>query len=74
MDIISKIEKHAGELIGIRVNGVYYNVNCISTNHANEFVTLYAYQLDDDNCYIEYEFSYDDIVNSDVKIYRLEEI
>ncbi len=74
MDIVEKIEKHAGELIGIRVNGVYYNVNCISKDRAGKFTTLYAYQLDDDNCYVEYEFDRTDIENSKVQLYKLQEV
>ena len=74
MRTIEKLEKHAGEIVGIKVNGVYYNVNCISKDRDGAFVTLYAYQLDDDNCYIEYEFSYDDLVNADVWLYKLQEV
>ena len=80
-----KILKDYSKLTGIRFNGIFYNVNYVNTDLLckdleevveDDFeIIIGAYQLDEDNCYLEYEFTVKDILNArEVKLYQLQEI
>ena len=74
MKIIKKIEKHAHDIIGLKVNGNFYYMDNVMTHETGEFITLYAYQLDENNCYIVYRFDEEELERSEVELYRLQKI
>lgn len=98
-EALKKILENYHDIIGVRVNGTYYEVNCFDTdvlcnsdieealeddNKLAEALEdncifdqdiLYAFQLDENNCYLEYSFTAQDILNAkSVKLYKLQEV
>lgn len=82
LDILNKIIKHNTEITGIRVDGVLYNVDYVNTELQDiedienfDDTLVYAYQLDEDNMYLEYFFDVEDIKKAKtVVLYKLQEI
>ena len=76
MDIIKKIVKHRTELVGIRLDGTYYEVDYTSDDaQTDEDLLIRAYQIDGYDIVASYEFTVADIRNfKSVKLYRLQEI
>ena len=88
-EALKKIFENYSEIIGIRINGIYYHVNCFDTDtlcnydfeellddeYALDEYIAYTYQLDENNFYLEYDFTAQDILNAkNVKLYKLQEI
>lgn len=74
LEDIVKIEENARETVGIRVNGTYYHVDCVDLDDTGDLYQVFAYQLDENNCYIGYVFETQDLINATVQVYKLERI
>ena len=69
MNIVDEILNHRFEIVGIRVNGTFYDVEYISPD-----CMVRAYTIQDD-LLIKHIFDKDDLLDFDnVKLYKLQEI
>ena len=83
-NIIQKVIDNKDSIIGIRIDGVFYDVEYVSVDDAEVFdmladdIIIRAYQVDSTDTYrnlLDYEFTVKDLKDSkEVKLYRLEEI
>ena len=81
-NIIQKIIDNKDKIVGIRINGVFYDIDFIGVDGQDCYdqfspcdTIISAMQIDEFDCVLKYEFSVMDIENAkDVKVYRLEEI
>ena len=74
MNIFKKIVKNKDRIVGIRVNGYYYHVEYVEVDTVGDFRYVSTYQIDDNDCYIGYDFYTDDLEGKEVKLYELKEL
>ena len=72
LNTIRLIEENAREIVGIRIDGDFYNVDFVSTDDCGELETIYAYQLDGNNLYYSFEFTLDDLKGKTIQVYKLQ--
>ena len=76
MDIVQKIKDNADKLVGIRLNGEFYDVDLVYPHCSSDYHALIrAHQNDCEKGIAVFEFNAGNIKDfKDVKLYRLEEI
>ena len=92
IETLKKIFENYSEITGVRVNGIFYNVDYINTDITSNYdlddeselqevlendydFLLKAYQIDENECYMGYDFSVQDIVEAKtVILYKLQKI
>ena len=80
-ELIQKIIDNQNVIIGIKLDGIFYDVDCVligSDTDANDLIgdteLIKAHQIDND-LVIGYELSVQDIADAkEVKLYKLQEI
>ena len=80
-NIIQRIIDNKNDIAGIRVNGIFYSVDYVMVDEqlcCDEFcpddIIMRAYQIGGYDNYIEYELSVGQLLVSNVKLYKLQEI
>ena len=73
--LLNKIVKHRTDIVGIRLDGTYYDISFIDADVSDtESLVIYAYQLDE-GMTLEYTFNLEDIEKAKtVILYKLQEI
>ena len=74
IETIVKIEENKNDIVGISVNGTYYHVDYVDVDECGEFHSLSAYQIDENDLYIGYDFYEEDLINETVILYKLQVI
>ena len=72
IETIVKIEENKNDIVGIRVNGTYYHVDYVDVDECGEFYSLSAYQIDENDLYIGYDFYREDLINETVQLFKLQ--
>lgn len=81
-NIIQKIIDNKDKIVGIRINGVFYDVDFVGVDGQDCYdqfsrydTIISAHQVDEFDCVLKYEFRVGNIKDDqDVKLYRLKEI
>ena len=74
LETIVKIEENKNDIVSIRVNGTYYHVDYIDVDITGNFYSLTAYQIDENDFYVGYDFYREDLINETVILYKLQVI
>ena len=74
LETLTKIVENKNDIVGIRVNGTYYHVDYVDVDETGDFYSLSAYQIDENDLYIGYDFYSEDLINETVQLYRLQVI
>ena len=72
LETVRLIEENARDIVGIRIDGEFYNVDFVDVDDCGELYMIYAYQLDGNNLYYSYEFNADDLKDKTVLVYKLQ--
>lgn len=80
--MIQKIIDHKYNIVGVRLDGMFYDVDCVMVDDAECYdvltpdeVIMKAHQIDENECIIEFEFTVKDLKEfKEIKLYELKEI
>lgn len=73
-EIIHKIERNADSIVRIRIDNEYYHVEGFDFDRLGNLITLYAFQLDENDMYEGYEFSANELTLHNIELFKLAEI
>ena len=75
--LISLLETKHKDLVRIKINGNYYSISYIlDYNLDEEFLdetVLGCFDIED-NCIVDYEFTLNDLLKSEIKLYEYKEV
>lgn len=76
-ELINLLETRHKDLVRIKVNDNYYRINYILDYNLDEEIldetVLGCFDIED-NCVVDYEFTLNDLLNSEVKFYEYKEV
>ena len=76
-ELISLLETKHKDLVRIKINGNYYRISYILDYNLDEEIldetVLGCFDIED-NCIVDYEFTLNDLLNSEVKFYEYKEV
>ena len=76
-ELINLLETKHKDLVRIKVNDNYYRINYILDYNLDEEIldetVLGCFDIED-NCVVDYEFTLNDLLNSEVKFYEYKEV